>query len=161
MSPPTLSPTPPALTTARLCAAADVTRGMLRLYEREGLLAPPQRSAAGYRHYPGDAVARLQAIRYLKEVGFTLREITLLLSERDHGEIDAQRLREMARAQLAQIDQRIARLQVVRSYVAEVAAGQAVGLDDPECQFLLDFLAIGRSEAPQHDSALQPETAPC
>ena len=37
-----------------------VTRGMLRLYEREGLLAVPPRSAAGYRHYPADTAERLE-----------------------------------------------------------------------------------------------------
>lgn len=77
------------LTTARLCAAASATRGLLRLHEAEGLLGPPARRAAGYRHDPADTVARVQAIRLLKDLGFTLRDIALLLAERDQGARDA------------------------------------------------------------------------
>jgi hypothetical protein len=36
-------------TTGALCKAANVTRGQLRLYEDEGLIAPLRRTEAGYR----------------------------------------------------------------------------------------------------------------
>lgn len=140
-------PATPPLSSGVLCKRAGVTRGMLRVYEREGLLGDPPRSAAGYRAYPADAVQRLLAIRQLKEVGFTLREIAFLLSERDVGRIDPARIRELAREQLGVIDQRIARLQVVREYAASVAAGDLSVLDDPGCRFLLQFLAAGRLAA--------------
>ncbi len=137
------------LTTARLCAAASATRGMLRLYEAEGLLAPPARSSAGYRRYPADTVDRVQAIRLLKELGFTLRDIGLLLSERDEGAIDPARMQALAAAQVATIDARMARLALVRRYVAAVAAGDLSQLqDDAECQFLVDFMAAAPIVAP-------------
>jgi MerR family transcriptional regulator, copper efflux regulator len=132
------------LTTAALCAAAQVTRGTLRLYESQGLIPPPKRSPAGYRHYPANEVLRLQAIRHLKEIGFTLKEIALLLDEREQGDLDPQRVRELAQAQLLEIDARIARLHMVRRYVAMVAEGDTDLIDDPDCNFLLDFMAAGR-----------------
>lgn len=135
------------LSSGLLCKRAGVTRGMLRVYEREGLLGEPPRSAAGYRAYPADAVQRLLAIRQLKEVGFTLREIAFLLSERDVGRISPARIRQLAREQLAVIDQRVARLQVVREYAARVAAGDLSVLSDPDCRFLLQFLAVGHPAA--------------
>lgn len=138
----------PPLSSGVLCKRAGVTRGMLRIYEREGLLGEPPRSAAGYRAYPADAVQRLLAIRQLKEVGFTLREIAFLLAERDIGRISPARIRQLAREQLGVIDQRIARLQVVREYAASVAAGDLSVLDDPECRFLLQFLAAGQPTPP-------------
>jgi MerR family copper efflux transcriptional regulator len=138
--------TPPLRTTA-LCRVAGVTRGQLRVYEREGLLDAPPRSASGYRAWPDDTPARLLAIRQLKEVGFTLREIALLLAERDLGGITPARLKRMAREQLVEIDARIARLQVVREYVAAVAAGDVGVLDDPECRFLVRFLAVDAGPA--------------
>jgi MerR family transcriptional regulator, copper efflux regulator len=144
------SPAVPAapLSTAALCAAAGVTRGTLRLYEREGLVAPARRTPAGYRQYGSDAVVRLQAIRHLKEVGFSLREIGLLLVEHGQGAgLTPARLRKIARDQLLAIDQRIARLQVVRELIAAVAAGDRSVLDDPECRFLMDFLAAGERQA--------------
>ncbi|NRF67124.1 MerR family transcriptional regulator [Aquincola sp. S2] len=145
-----------ALTTARLCAAADVTRGMLRLYESEGLLPPPRRGDNGYRHYPEESVARLQAIRLLKELGFTLREVALVLAAHDGGPLDAEALQAMARAQLSQIDARLARLGLLRGYLADAAAGRLERITDPECRFLIDFLAAGAPTA--RGARLQPET---
>jgi MerR family transcriptional regulator, copper efflux regulator len=136
------------LTTAALCAAAQVTRGTLRLYESQGLIPPPKRSPAGYRHYPASEVLRLQAIRHLKEIGFTLKEIALLLDEREQGDLDPHRVRELARAQVQEIDARIARLQMVRRYVAMVAEGDTDLIDDPDCNFLLDFMAAGQGTLP-------------
>ena len=137
----------PPLRTTALCRVAGVTRGQLRVYEREGLLDAPPRSASGYRAWPDDTPARLLAIRQLKEVGFTLREIALLLAERDVGRISPARVRKLAREQLGVIDQRIARLQVVREYAAAVAEGDLSVLDDPACGFLLHFLSAGAGPA--------------
>ena len=146
---------PAPLTTTALCQAAGATRGMLRLYEREGLLALPPRSAAGYRHYPADTVERLQAIRHLKELGFGLKDIALLLNERDALRMDPKRLRAMAREQVQRIDERLARLQVVRAYVNAVAEGDRALLEDPECGFLLRFLGAGTD----HPTAAPPRKA--
>jgi MerR family copper efflux transcriptional regulator len=144
-----MAPRPPdihparALTTALLCTTAQVTRGQLRIYEQQGLIAAPRRTAAGYRDYAPDTAARLQAIRQLKDIGFTLAEIALLLAESDEGQIDVPAVRELARQQLRSIDERIARLQLVRRYAAALAAGDMSALNDPECGFLVQFLMAG------------------
>ena len=141
------------LTTQQLCVAASVTRGALRLYEREGLIAAPPRTRSGYRNYPASEVERLTAIQQLKEVGFTLREIALLLGTRDHSGFDAGRLSELAREQLLLIDARIERLARVRRYVAAVAAGDAALINDPECRFLVDFLSAGGAKPTKASAA--------
>lgn len=130
-----------------MCAAAGVTRGALRLYERAGLLPRPPRTASGYRQYDADTVARLIAIRNLKEIGFTLKEAALLLGERSAGRLRPARLRELARAQASAIDARIARLRAVRRYVVAVAEGDLSVLDDPECAFLVEFLSAEAAAA--------------
>ena len=139
-----------ALSSGDLCRMAGVARSTLRVYEREGLLGDPPRSAAGYRRFPADAVQRLQAIRQLKTVGFSLREIGWLLAERDEGGLSPAQMRQVAREQVQAIDQRIAQLQVVRELAAAVAAGQTELLDDPECGFLLRFLAAGQPLAAEN-----------
>jgi DNA-binding transcriptional MerR regulator len=131
------------LTSGAVCAAAGVTRGQLRVYEREGLIPPPRRTAGGFRDYPADTVARLQAIRQLKEIGFTLAEIAMLLAEGDAGALDEARMQALAAQQLEAIDQRMANLKVVRRFVAAVAAGDMTALNDPECSFMVQFLASG------------------
>jgi MerR family transcriptional regulator, copper efflux regulator len=132
-----------ALTSGRLCDVASVTRGQLRVYEAAGLIAPPQRTASGYRDYPPDTVQRLQAIRQLKDIGFTLAEIALLLAEGEHGGMDVERVQALAQGQLEAIDARMAQLKLVRRFVAAVAAGDMTALNDPECSFLIQFLASG------------------
>ena len=77
-------------TTSALCKAANVTRGQLRLYEEQGLITPQGRTEAGYRQYGADTLDRLRAILHLKELGLTLAEIALLLSDRDQGALDEQ-----------------------------------------------------------------------
>ena len=127
-------------TTSALCKAANVTRGQLRLYEDEGLIAPLSRTEAGYRQYGTDTVDRLKAIRHLKELGFTLAEIALLLSDRDQGELDVQAIVRLACEVLSKIDERIAALQVIRAYVAPVASGDMSVLQDEDCNFLVQFM---------------------
>ncbi|MBK7510250.1 MAG: MerR family transcriptional regulator [Comamonadaceae bacterium] len=127
-------------TTSALCKAANVTRGQLRLYEDEGLIAPLSRTEAGYRQYGTDTVDRLKAIMHLKELGFTLAEIALLLSDRDQGELDEQAIVRLAGEVLSKIDERIAALQVIRAYVAPVALGDMSVLQDEDCNFLVQFM---------------------
>jgi MerR family transcriptional regulator, copper efflux regulator len=131
----------PTISTHQICKSAGVTRGQLRVYEREGLLNEPQRTQAGYRLYDDDAIARLKAIRQLKELGFSLAEIAELLSERDRGDIDLALLQQRAGVFVREVDDRIARLAVVRDYVAAVALGDFSAIDDPDCSFLVHFLS--------------------
>ena len=136
-------------TTSALCKAANVTRGQLRLYEDEGLITPQCRTEAGYRQYGSDTLDRLRAIMHLKELGFTLAEIALLLSDRDNGELDAQAMVRLAGDVLSKIDERIAGLQVIRSYVAPVAVGDLSVLQDEDCNFVFEFMTALSAQKPK------------
>lgn len=133
-------------TTSALCKAANVTRGQLRLYEAQGLIAPQSRTEAGYRQYGGDMLDRLKTIMHLKELGFTLAEIALLLSDRDHGEIDEHAIQRLAGEVLSKIDERIAGLRVIRGYVAPVAVGDMSVLQDEDCNFVVEFMTALSAE---------------
>lgn len=52
----------------------------VRYYEKEGLIAPPPRSASGYRDYPALTLHYLNFIRSAKSLGFSLKECRDLLS---------------------------------------------------------------------------------
>ena len=133
-------------TTSALCKAANVTRGQLRLYEDEGLITPQSRTEAGYRQYGADTLDRLKAIMHLKELGFTLAEIALLLAERDHGELDERAVQQLAGDVLSKIDERIAGLQVIRGYVAPVAVGDMSVWQDEDCHFVVEFMTALSAE---------------
>jgi DNA-binding transcriptional MerR regulator len=83
------------LTRGQLARLAHVNPETIRFYERLGLLPPPPRSPTGARQYGGDAIARLQRIKQLRQLGFALAEIKPML---DAGEPAQQEehLRELA-----------------------------------------------------------------
>ena len=67
-------------TIGKLAQATGVTPDTLRYYEREGLLAVPVKSEAGYRHYGPGAQQRIHFIKQAQGCGFTLSEIGELLA---------------------------------------------------------------------------------
>jgi DNA-binding transcriptional MerR regulator len=56
----------------------------VRHYEEEGLIRSVARTAGGFRLYGEDAVTRLQLVKQMKTLGFTLEEVRLLLDSRKH-----------------------------------------------------------------------------
>ncbi|MDP8956441.1 MAG: MerR family transcriptional regulator [Actinomycetota bacterium] len=56
------------ITISKLGAEAGVTADTIRYYEREGLLSPAARSAAGYRLYNTEHLDRLRFIRGLRTI---------------------------------------------------------------------------------------------
>ena len=60
--------------------AAGVGIDAVRFYEREGLLPEPARRPSGYREYSPEAVMDLRFIKRAKDLGFSLKETSELLS---------------------------------------------------------------------------------
>ena len=52
----------------------------IRFYEENGLVPPTGRTAGGFRLYGEDAVARLEVIKRMKPLGFSLEEMSELLT---------------------------------------------------------------------------------
>jgi MerR family transcriptional regulator, mercuric resistance operon regulatory protein len=114
------------LRSGQLAAAAGVNPQTLRYYERRGLLAEPDRSLGGHRLYPPEAVTALRVIKAAQRLGFTLDEVAELLAAGQHGHGEAG-LQERAGAKLAEVDAKIADLQVIR---ATLLAALDAGCDD-------------------------------
>ncbi|MGY2085910.1 MerR family transcriptional regulator [Blastococcus sp. SYSU DS0539] len=60
----------------------------IRFYEENGLVIPTARSEGGFRLYSEEDVARLEVIKRMKPLGFTLeemQELLTLLAELDSG----------------------------------------------------------------------------
>ena len=102
------------LTIGDVARRAGVGVETVRFYERQGLLAEPQRRVSGYRQYDEEAVAVLRFIRRAKELGFTLKEIKALLELRLDATASRAEVRRQAKAKVADIEARIADLQRMR-----------------------------------------------
>ncbi|HEX5343036.1 MAG TPA: MerR family transcriptional regulator [Duganella sp.] len=98
-----------------IAEATGLSRDTLRFYEKRGLLRA-RRSANGYRDYPQEAVDLLRYIRLAQTLGFTLAEIEadLPLLAQPGAEVTAPQLRAALERKLADIDQRINGLQMLR-----------------------------------------------
>ena len=99
------------LSIGQLAKQAAVGVETVRFYEREGLLAEPERRQSGYRQYQHDTVDRLLFIRRAKELGFNLKEIKELLSLRVDKDKTCADVRQQAEAKITDIEERIRSLQ--------------------------------------------------
>jgi DNA-binding transcriptional MerR regulator len=99
-----------ALTVSALADRAGLSADTVRYYERVGLLPPPARSAAGYRLYEQDAVARLRLIRGAQRAGLRLREIGELLQVADQGLCPCGHTETLLRERLAEVRGELDRL---------------------------------------------------
>ncbi len=75
-------------TVGAVAELAGVSVRTLHHYDEIGLLAPSERSPAGYRLYAPEDLRRLQQILYYRELGFGLDEITAILAEPGRGAED-------------------------------------------------------------------------
>ncbi|MFV0443462.1 MAG: heavy metal-responsive transcriptional regulator [Planctomycetaceae bacterium] len=120
---------------------ADVGIDTIRYYERQGLLAEPERRPSGYRQYDESVVARLRFIRHTKELGFTLNEIKELLALWFNRQTRCEHVRGLAEKKIHNIEEKVRRLnkmkqslkQIVRQCVDRNQVDQCplwLGLDD-------------------------------
>jgi MerR family transcriptional regulator, thiopeptide resistance regulator len=105
-----------AMTVGRLAKAAGVSVRTLHHYDAIGLLTPSGRSEAGYRLYSASDVERLQQIRSLQALGFSLDQIHDVLTGRRHD------LVEIIEWHLASIDEELGQLHRLRSRLSDLAA---------------------------------------
>lgn len=127
-----------------MAAAAGVGRDTIRYYERSGLLAVPDRTAAGYRLYTEADLERLNFIRSAQELGFTLDQVRQLLAVRASDTATATAVLEITLAKISEAETRIEQLSNIRDILRELA-GQCPGeLPTSECP-ILAFLATKRA----------------
>ena len=103
--------------------AAGIGIDAVRFYERRGLIPAPARQPSGYRMYSADVVLSLRFIRRAKDLGFSLKEISELLSLDTAAGATAADVRKLAEAKLADMEQRIRALQRMRRALKKTVDG--------------------------------------
>jgi len=104
-----------------LVKRTGVSLQAVRFYEREGLLAKPQRLASGYRMFAPDAVWQIQFVKHAQNLGFSLADIRKLLSIQSHPEKECTDVRRLAEEKLAEIERKIERLEAIRRSLRDLA----------------------------------------
>ncbi len=124
------------MTIGQVATAADVNIQTIRYYERRGLFPTPRRTAAGYRQYADDAVARLRFIKHAQELGFSLREIQELLGLRVRHGAACDTVERRTRKKIEVVQQRIRDLMRMKRTLERLAAACAARQPTDECPIL-------------------------
>lgn len=124
------------LTIGQLAKKTKVNVETVRYYERRGLISEPPRRESGYRQYSQDAVSRIQFIKHAKELGFSLKEISELLSLRVDPDTDCGDVRKRAEAKIQEIEEKILALQRMKEALTKLAASCRGQGPTSECPIL-------------------------
>lgn len=104
---------------------------MLRHYDELGLLTPAWVDPdTGYRYYSADQLPRLNRIISLKDLGFRLEQIGIMLGE----ELSTEQIRGMLKLRRAELEQQIqemaAQLAQVQTHLVQIEQAEAMPLYD-------------------------------
>ncbi len=111
----------------------------IRYYEQIGLLPAPPRSEGNRRQYDGHDLRRLAFIRHARELGFEVEAIRTLLALQDHPGQSCSAADLIARARLAEVQNRIASLTALQAELERMVESCAHGSVD-QCR-VIEILA--------------------
>ena len=118
-----------------LASATGTKVNTIRFYEEIGLMRLPARTQSGRRTYGYADLERLRFIRHARRLGFETAEIRSLLALSDEPGRECGEVTEIAVRHLADVDDKIARLRLLRDELdrmARLCAGGTVS----ECRIM-------------------------
>jgi MerR family copper efflux transcriptional regulator len=122
--------------------ASGVSAKMIRHYESIGLLRPPARASNDYRQYAERDLHELRFIARARTLGFSMKEISELLSLWRNRRRASAQVRAIAGTHLKALEQRIVMMESVRATLSELVES-CHGDDRPSCP-ILDDLSLQR-----------------
>ena len=103
------------LTIGMLANQTGTNAQTIRYYEQIGLMPEPDRTSGGRRRYSDVGLDRLSFIRHARQLGFGLDDIRELLGLCDSPDQTCLEADQIARRQLALVEQRMIRLEALRT----------------------------------------------
>ena len=108
------------ITRGQLAKATGTKIETIRFYEKIGLLAAPERTSSNYRAYRQEDVDRLSFVRRARDLGFSLDQVRTLLDLADDRSRSCCAVDEIARAQLAAVEEKISDLLALKRELASL-----------------------------------------
>lgn len=115
--------------------ATGVSLRMIRHYEGLGLMPLPDRRDNGYRDYPPPAIERLRFIANARDLGFSVDEISALLSLWDDRTRASSEVKAIALDHARDLARKSAALEAMRRTLLDLAEGCS-GDSRPDCPIL-------------------------
>lgn len=119
----------------QVARATGVSQRMIRHYEGNGLMPPPDRRDNGYRDYPPRSVERLRFIANARDLGFPVDEISALLSLWDDRKRASSEVKAIALSHAEDLARKAAALEAMRRTLLELVEGCS-GDARPDCPIL-------------------------
>ena len=98
-------------TIGKVAARLAVSTDTLRYYEKNGLITPISKTAAGYRLYNEDVVYRVRFIKQAQSCGLMLSDIRQLLTLKKKGKCACADVRKLAMKRKLQVSYKLAVLE--------------------------------------------------
>jgi Cu(I)-responsive transcriptional regulator len=131
---------------------SGVSAKMIRYYESIGLIAPADRSEAGYRNYGMNDVHTLRFIRRARDLGFTVEQMSDLLTLwKDRSRASAE-VKKIALDQVSVLERKVAELQSMAGTLRHLAA-HCHGDNRPDCPILEDLAQANPPEIVRTNAA--------
>lgn len=118
--------------------ASGVTAKMIRYYDEIGLVRPSGRTESNYREYDAREVNELRFIKRARSLGFSVDEITQLLSLWRDRARPSREVKAIAERHVADLDARITEMQAMADTLRHLSHCCA-GDDRPDCPILEDL----------------------
>jgi Cu(I)-responsive transcriptional regulator len=126
------------MTIGEAADASGITAKMIRYYERVELLPEPVRTPSNYRLYSEQDVHTLKFVRRARDLGFSVRQISELLSlwqDRDRASAE---VRQVASSHLGILQDKIVAMQQM-AHTLEALIEQCHGDERPDCPILIEL----------------------
>lgn len=129
----------------RAAELSGVTAKMIRHYESLGLIPEAARTLGDYRVYTASEIHTLRFIRRARSLGFSMDEISGLLSLWRNQRRASAEVKRLAMKHIAELDAKIEELRSMRSALADLAQ-HCHGDDRPQCPILDDLGRLSRAK---------------
>ena len=118
---------------------SGLTVETVRYYEKRGLIPEPQRLDSGYRVYPESILTRLNFINRCKDLGFSLQEISELLSIQIDPDNSSALVKEQVEHKIELVKEKISELQKLQGSLEQLS-GMCCGEGSVSDCPIIDFL---------------------
>jgi Cu(I)-responsive transcriptional regulator len=118
---------------------SGLTVETVRYYEQRGLIPEPQRLDSGYRVYPESILTRLNFINRCKDLGFSLQEISELLSIQIDPDNSSALVKEQVEHKIELVKEKISELQKLQGSLEQLS-GMCCGEGSVSDCPIIDFL---------------------
>ena len=118
--------------------ASGVSTKMIRYYDEIGLVRPASRTESNYREFDEREINELRFIRRARSLGFSMPEITQLLSLWRDRDRPSREVKAIAEKHVNELDARIAEMQTMADTLRHLSHCCA-GDERPDCPILADL----------------------